>query len=227
MQLPLGVGLRDDATLKNYFPGQNLQVWQHVTQVAKGQGERFLYLWGPPGVGCTHLLQGACLLANGLGRAAFYMAGEDLLQNPDMLKGLEQIGLVCFDNIDVIAGNKAREEDLFHFFNRMRDEDKFLLVAGSHPPKELNLELQDLKSRLGWGVTYHLMSLSDDEKIAALKLRAKARGLMLSDDVGHFIVTRCDRSMPTLYAILDKLDNASLAAQRRLTIPFVKEVLGL
>jgi DnaA-homolog protein len=116
---------------------------------------------------------------------------------------------------------------LFNLFNRLRDAGKLLIVAAIHGPQELAVNLPDLKSRLQWGTTFHVQTLDDDQKQAALQFRAKARGLELSDEVAAFIIQRLPRDMNELFWQLNRLDHASLAEQRKLTIPFVKKVLGL
>lgn len=227
-QLPLSVALRDDGTLETYYPGDNNEVLVQLKKMAQGLGEQFIYLWGREGVGKTHLLQGACQFAPKHQKTAFYMSlanyQEDALS---MLEGLERLDLICIDDIDAIAGNSVWEEALFHLYNRIRALNHRLLIAGNNPPKSLAIKLPDLQSRLSWGVSYQLHLLDDEQLLAALSLRAKERGLELAREAGAFLIRRCTRSMPELYQMLDTLDKASLAAQRRLTIPFIKSVLSL
>ena len=102
-----------------------------------------------------------------------------------------------------------------------------LLITGDRPPRQLNLGLPDLASRLDWGQIYKLQPLSDEDKLQALQLRARLRGFELPEDVGRFLLKRLDREMRTLFMTLDQLDRASITAQRKLTIPFVKEILKL
>ncbi|MGK2946560.1 MAG: HdaA/DnaA family protein, partial [Candidatus Malihini olakiniferum] len=102
-----------------------------------------------------------------------------------------------------------------------------LLITGDRPPRQLNLHLPDLTSRLDWGQIYKLHPLSDEEKREALQLRARLRGFELPEDVSRFLLKRLDREMRTLFITLDQLDQASITAQRKLTIPFVKEILEL
>ncbi len=228
-QLALSIGLRDDCTVETFYPGDNCQVLDQIQLISKGQGEQFIYLWGRDGVGRTHLLQGACNDAARLGMGAVYLPLSDLAkQSPSALvDGLERLGLVCLDDIDAICGKPEWEEALFYLFNRLRTANHRLIVAANCPPTSLPLKLADLQSRLAWGVTYQIQPLDDDQLLAALQLRAKQRGLELSNEVGAFLIRRASRAMPHLYELLEKLDKASLAAQRRLTIPFIKSVLSL
>ncbi len=227
-QLPLGIGLRDDCTLDTFYAGDNEIILNHLRLITHNKGEQFTYLWGKIGVGRTHLLQGICNDASKYGLGAVYLPLADLSQNsPLMLQGLERLHLICIDDIEVISGDSSWEEALFHLFNRIRAHNHHLVVAANCAPALLAVKLADLKSRLAWGVTYQIQPLDDNQLVAALQLRAKQRGLELSQEVGLFLMRRAMRAMPHLYALLDKLDQASLAAQRRLTIPFVKSVLDI
>lgn len=228
VQLPLNIQLRDDATLDSFYPGDNLEVLNSVSQMAMGEGEQFLYLFGKIGVGRSHLLQAACHHAVSINLSAMYIPLSDLSTlSPLMLQGLEKRALLCMDDIDLIAGNELWEEGLFHLFNRMHSVGTRFMVSASMAPAHIPIVLPDLKSRLAWGLSAQLHPLNDEQKLEALQLRAKCRGLTLHASVGQFLLSRCSRNMTELFASLAQLDRASLAEQRRLTIPFVKHVLGL
>ncbi|WP_235039488.1 DnaA regulatory inactivator Hda [Vreelandella profundi] len=228
-QLPLGIGLRDDATFNNYYAGRaNASLVEHVTQQLTAQGEPFLYLWGAPGVGRSHLLQAACHAASDADKRALYLPLGDLGHFPPlMLEDIERLDLVAIDDLECVIGRKRWEEALFHAFNRLRDAGKRLLIVANASPRQLNVQLPDLASRLTWGVTFHVHTLDDDsERLAALKLRASVRGIQLPDDVGRYILHRGPRELGELCRAVETLDKASLTAQRKLTIPFVKSALG-
>lgn len=226
-QLALGLGLRDDSTFESFYPGKNEQVIAHLKLVAKGLSDQFVFLWGHKGVGCTHLLQGACRWAQEEGLSSVYYSLASSKAKVSMLLGLEKLDLVCLDDIQAISGDPKWEEALFHTYNSLKTQGTRLIIAGYHPPQNLGIRLPDLLSRLMWGVTYQVHQLDDTELLAALTLRAHQRGLNLPQEVGEFIIRRCPRSMPVLYSILDTLDEASMAAQRKLTIPFAKQILRL
>ncbi|SDH96687.1 DnaA regulatory inactivator Hda [Pseudomonas panipatensis] len=230
MQLPLGIRLRDDATFANYYPGANAAALGYVERLCDaeaGWAESLIYLWGVEGVGRSHLLQAACLRFEQYGESSVYLPMADLVQyGPAIFDDLEQLELVCLDDLEALAGLPEWEEALFHLFNRLRDAGRRLLLAASMPPRELPVKLPDLKSRLTLSLIFQLHPLTDEEKLRALQLRASRRGLHLTDEVGRFILTRGARSMEFLFDLLDELDKASLQAQRKLTIPFLKETLG-
>jgi DnaA family protein len=225
-QLTLGVGLKDEATFTNYYPGLNGSLFQELKKCAKGSGERVIYFSGKGGEGCTHLLQACCHEANRNQITSVYIPLASLIEFfPAIFDGLESLMLVCIDDLHLIAGRPAWEEAFFHAYNRIHDAGGRLIVTANVLPKSLGLVLPDLVSRLSWGVVYQLQPLSDLDKLAVLVMRAKRRGMVLSEEVGKFILNHCPRHMTTLFSALDALDKTSLAAQRKLTIPFVKSVL--
>lgn len=222
-QLTLSVRLRDEATFDNFFAGSNMLALQSV----QSQLHPLIFLWGASGAGCSHLLQAACHDAFMEGKTTFYCSLNDVKEHaPDVLTGLEQMHVVCLDAVESVAGNVQWEEALFHCFNRLRDSGTRLIMASTASPRELPILLPDLKSRLTSAVVFHLQPLTEDEKIKVLQMRAQARGLPLSDEVSQFIVKRSARDMKSLLALLDQLDQKTLLAKRKLTVAFVKEVMG-
>lgn len=231
-QLSLGVNLNDDATFDNFYAPahtHNAMVVQGLRDQLQCGGETFIYLWGAPGCGLTHLLQAACHQAQSMGLSVQYLPLRDLAgYAPDELfVGLEAIDLVCLDCLPTIAGRPDWELAIFTLYNQLRDQGRRLLVAAEQSPRELALSLEDLRSRFQWGLTYQVQSLTDEDKQLALQMRARARGLELSDDVAHYIIQRLPRDTNELFWQLQRLDHASLAAQRKLTIPFVKKILAI
>nr|WP_283106532.1 MULTISPECIES: DnaA inactivator Hda [Shewanella] len=230
MQLSLPVHLPDDETFKSYYPAAgNDQLIQKLQSSAAGEASKPLYLWGPGKSGRTHLLHAACARANDLERRSFYIPlGIHASISPALLEGLEQVDLVCIDDIDAIAGHPVWEEAIFDLYNRMAEHKQgALVVSASSSPSEAGFLLPDLESRMQWGLIYQLHPMEDEEKLAALQRRAAMRGLQLPEDVGRFLLNRMARDMRTLFDVLDRLDKASMIHQRKLTIPFVKEMLRL
>lgn len=233
MQLPLRISLPDSSTFANFVSGVNGAAVEQVHRKLEGDGndDAAIYLWGVPGCGKTHLLQAACHHAAAAGRTSVYLPLKNSRAEnaealfPDMLDGLENLELVCIDDIETVSADEAWETALFHLYNRVHATGSRLLVAGHLAPADLPLHLADLRSRLAWGWIFQLHVLVDEDKKKALKLRAATRGFDLPDDVGDYLLRYFPRDMHALFALLDRLDSASIVAQRRLTIPFVKTVL--
>jgi DnaA family protein len=226
-QLPLAVQLRDDATFDNFFTGANGLLISELRRQLSG-GENYLYIYGGLGSGRSHLLQAACHWAGQHQHDAVFLPLDELVDYPpqQLLEGLEQQHLLCLDNIEAVLGNKIWEEALFHLFNRCRDAGTCLLISAASAVRELSVTLPDLRSRLSWGVLYQLQPLTDEDRAQVLRMRAEQRGVELPEDVCQFIVQRSQRDMPALMKTLAILDDASLRERRRITKPFIKNILG-
>lgn len=226
MQLPLGVQLRDEATFAGFEPGDNgaAVAW---LQGHIGSGPERGWLWGRPGAGRSHLLQASCRAAVDAGLRAIYLTPDIVRPAPQAaLDGLEHCALVAVDDLGELAGERAVEVALFDLCNRIAERGGLLLASADAAPLSYHWSLPDLASRLAAAVVFRLRPLSDQDKIAALQRRASLRGMELPLRTATFILGRADRSPRSLFALLDTLDTASLAAQRRLTVPFVREVLA-
>jgi DnaA family protein len=231
-QLPLAVQLRDDATLSNFYPADNglllRSLHQQLDSLLEGSGERYLYLYGPSACGKSHLLQAACHRIDCLGLASAYLPLQELqhYQPDELFEGLEQLSLVCLDDIDCVLDKPDWQLSLFNLFNRLHDHRVGLLITAKRAVREMDVLLADLASRLSWGAVFQIKTLTDQQRVAVVQLRAENRGLKLSDEVAQFIYHRCQRDTKTLLAVLGTLDKASLKQQRRLTVPFVKTIMG-
>lgn len=225
-QLPLGLGLRDDATFDNYCVGNNEQVLANIHHLLRGTGESYIYLWGDRGVGRSHLLQACCHALETAERHAVYLPlAEHEQLSPEMLEGMEDLDFVCLDDINSVLGQRRWEEAIFHLYNRVLATEAKLVIAADVVPTQLACIMPDLRSRLSQGLVVQVHPLDDEQKLAVLQLRAKHRGLELSDEVGRYLLRHYPRNMASLFDVLIKLDKASLVQQRKLTIPFVKSVL--
>ncbi|HEB57844.1 MAG TPA: DnaA regulatory inactivator Hda [Gammaproteobacteria bacterium] len=221
-QLALDIGLRDSARFENYTAGDN-----HAALATLRAGtEPFVYLAGAPATGRTHLLQAACHAAGPMAASIYLPLREHGDLAPAVLEDLEQYRLVCLDDVDAVAGLAAWETALFHLYNRVREAGGRLIVSAAQVPAEAGFVLADLRSRLGWGPVFQLRALAEADRLGALQQRARYRGLDLPDEVGEYLLRRSPRDMASLFQLLERLDQASLQAQRRLTIPFVRSLLG-
>lgn len=227
-QLALAIQLNDEATFSDFCWENNALLQQQLQQTLLGLGESLIYLWGPPGSGKSHLLQ-ACCQAVDKTQSSIYLPLEMLKSwGTEIIDGIDEQTLIGIDDIDAIAHNTLWEETLFHLYNRIRDNEKTtLIMTGKYPPSQMQLQLQDLRSRLAWGLVMQVNELSDQDKIDTLIRQAEKRGFELPVSVAQFLLNRCARNMHDLKALLNQLDEASLIAQRKITIPFVKDTLGI
>lgn len=228
-QLPLEVRLADHAVFSNFLPTGNELVVHELRQAAARAPGPLLWVWGPPESGRSHLLQACVAEAGDRGLRSAYLplwpaAGEALLP-AGAFDGLGVLDVVALDDVDAIAGDPALERAAFNLFEELRQSGGRLVAAASAPPAEVHFGLRDLASRLASGGAFRLQALDDDGRLEALRIRAQFRGFDLPDDTGRYLITRLARGPGSLFRVLDTLDRASLAAQKRLTIPFVRRVL--
>ncbi len=225
IQLSLEVSLSDDATFATYYPTDSNSVGLNALMAfSKNRGEQNLVIWGGHHCGLTHLLQACNHMASQNAISVQYVPLHDVINfSPDeVFNGLGSKDLICLDGIDVICGNSRWEQSLFHFYNQQRDRGGRLLMSSHVSPQLLDLKLPDLKSRVNGSVVYHIQTLNDDDKANALQMRAKVRGMEMSDEVSKYIMSRAPRDTVELFKLLNRLDRVSLQQQRKLTIPFVK-----
>jgi DnaA family protein len=226
-QLPLPFSFNPELGFEQFHPGANAEQVAHLRRTAAGSGERLVFLWGEPGSGKTHLLNACCRAACQLHRSVSYLPLGVLRGfGPEMLEGLEYMDLVCLDDLEQVVGDEAWEAALFVLFNRLRDAGHDLIVAAGLPSAQLPIVRPDLRTRFGWGLTLKLHALSDQDKLAVLDLYARSLGLDLPPQVARFLLAHHRRDPSALRELVDRLDQATLAAQRKLTVPFVKAFLG-
>lgn len=226
-QLPLHLTLDERNTFYNFVAGDNEQLVACLEQIARGRGEQFVYLFGQTQVGKTHLLQACCHKAHHLQLSPIYLPLKDIDSlSPQMLDNLTTLPLVFVDDVDAIVGRPDWEEAFFHFYNQMQQVGRRLIVTAKAPPRDLGLALNDLVSRLNWGISYQVKPLSDTEKIQLLMTRAHQQGLHMPQNVAEYLMKVHSRDVGQLLQTFDTLQQATLQYQHKLTIPFVKKVLN-
>ncbi len=218
-QLPLGVRLRADALFESFWPGSNGE----SVAALQAPSAAPLWLWGPVSSGKTHLLQAVCAAA-GEGAAYFPLTRPRALP-PDAMAGFERTRVLCVDDVDAVAGDLAWERALFRLFNDGAELRTRLIFAAAVPPRQPDWCLEDWRSRAAACVVYQLHGLDDAGRIEALRLRAAQRGLELPHETSEYLLKRMPRDLRSLFEVLDRLDEASLVAQRRLTIRFIRDAL--
>ncbi|TYK66170.1 DnaA regulatory inactivator Hda [Colwellia echini] len=229
-QLTLKVQLPDDETFDSYKSEVNVNIVSQLKAFIEQKQEtpHGFYLFGLPSAGKSHLLHASSSYAAQLGKSSVCLSCAELTELPvAVLEGLEQIDLICLDDIHLIAGNKLWEQAIFDLYNRVLEQNNYFLISANESVQQLGISLPDLVSRLTWGLTEQVKPLDDVEKIAALQHRATQRGVIISDEVVKFLLNRLSRDMGSLIESLDVLDKASIQEQRKITIPFIKEVFNL
>lgn len=232
-QFTLAVTLPDDETLHSFYGADSSPAVAYIRQYLQpetansGKPQPPVFVFGASGSGKSHLLYAACVQAQELGLTSQLLALDEFAQySPRMLDNLEQLDLVCLDNIGAVAGDSHWQVALFDLYNRLAEHGKKLIIVADDQPTALGFTLPDLVSRLQACTVFQLRLLSDDDKQKLLQQKARVRGLDLPDEVARYLLNRQHRDIRALVDTLDILDKASMVHQRRLTIPFVKDVLN-
>lgn len=225
-QLPLALRYPPDQRLET-FVGHHALCSQ-LSGFATGAGaDGKLLLVGPPGSGKTHLALAACALADTAGhRAAYLPLASASGRLAAALESMHAFDLVALDGLEAVAGAAADELALFGFHNRMHDAGRRVLYTARMAPAGLGLHLPDLRSRLSQCTRATLAPLDDEGRRELLRLRARRRGLQVDEAAIEWLLRRAGRDAGSLTALFERLDLAALAAQRRLTVPFLRDVLG-
>jgi len=219
-QLALDFASQPLPTLDNFIAGRNGELLENLRRLAAGQArERFLYVWGRPGSGRSHLLKGAVAALQRAGAAAVCIA---CAADTRLAEGLDRLDCVALDDVDRLG--EESQIAAFDLYNGLRERNGALIAGAGAPPVQLRLR-EDLVTRLAWGLVYQVHALTDEDKARALVEHAANRGWPLPREVCDYLMTRARRDLPSLLATLDALDRYSLETRRPVTVPLVRELL--
>lgn len=224
-QIPLQLQEPRGGRLEDFVPGPNLMVVEAIKSIATMEGAS-LFLHGPRSCGKSHLLSAACAAARARERQAWYIGLKRLDSGAQAaLQGL--LGLVCFDDLQAVAGDRQWEEALFHCFNETLESGGQIIVTSRLSPSAHRFSLPDLASRVAWGTTIRLEQLGETDRCRVLQDRARRLGVNLPEEVLQYLMRRMDRGLGSLLDAVEALGRAALAGKRRVTIPLAREVLAL
>ena len=225
-QIPFDFGNQQYSDFKSFFPGQNQALVNLLMLVANNEVQHSLYLWVNKTSGKTHLLQASCRYAN---ERALQVAYIPLKQYKDIsieiLHDLGEMDLVCIDDLESICGVIEWQQGITWLYNELRDNKHSIIFSASLAINEINIELEDLRSRLTWDQIFQIKEADEDIKIRILKQEDERRSFELSDEVTRYLIHRVDRNLSSLLNFLDRIDYASLAEKKKITIPFVKRII--
>ena len=225
-QIPFEFGNFQRIDFTSFIEGENQDLLDFLNTMTKKKKNDCLYIWGSQGTGKTHLLQAACKQADDMNSQVTYIPLKQYEEfDSEIFNGLGKLDLICVDDLEFISGNLEWQQRLTLLYNEIRDNNNSIIISSTSSPKNIKIELDDLKSRLVWGQVYKIKPPNDELKIEILKRKASERSFELSESVAEFLIHRTERDLNSLIKILDVIDHSSLAAKRKVTIPFVKKLI--
>jgi DnaA family protein len=226
-QLTLALRLRERAVFNSFVAGPNGAALEQLQAIAQGAVRGMFWVSGPSGVGKSHLLQAVCAHARENKTEVTYLSLAQLTQfGPGVLDGWEASRIVALDDLQRVAGHGEWEQRLFGLYREIEERAATLVAAANLPPLSLGFALPDLASRFAAATLISLHPLDETAQREALRLRALGRGLELPEETARYLQRRFPRNLSTLYELLDQIDEAAVRAQRRLTVPFIRDVLA-
>ncbi len=226
IQFPLQFEFQANKGFETFYSGCNKPIVTALKNLVVGSGDAHIFLYGGIGYGKSHLLQSCCQLASQHEINSFYYSFKpNTLPTLGMFEGLEQVKLVCFDNIDAIAGHLDLEQEFLNFLNQHLANNYRWVLSARQNPENIAIKLPDLKQYLNLGTLLKLADFANDDSVAALIYKASYMGITITPKVGNFLINHYASDLASLWVLLGQLDKATLSAQRKLTIPFLKQIL--
>jgi len=216
-QIPLAIGPEPLFTFENFLPGGNAAVVQQLLELSAAAPP--VFLWGAQGSGKTHLLRALAQRWQAAGAQVGWYDAETSV--PWELP--TQPSLLLMDDCERF--DAGQQHAAFTLFVEAATHGLAVVAAGAVPPVDMVLR-EDLRTRLGWGPSFALQSLSEEETRAVLRREADRRGIFLSDEVIAYLLTRFARDLKHLMRLLDRLDEFALVHKRAVTVPLLRQMLA-
>jgi len=218
-QMLLDLRPKQAPTLDNFVAGANAELMARLRGLASVGSFDAVFLWGPQGSGRSHLLAATARLADRQRAVTHLQAdqvGDEIAAPPG--------GLVVIEDVENLSD--AAQIALFRLFNAARMVGLAILLSGANAPALLQLR-EDLRTRIGQSLIFEVKPLSDEEKSSALRRHALLRGMRMDDGLVNYLLRHGRRDLPSLMAVLDGLDRATLEKKRHATLPLLREVMQL
>lgn len=215
-QLTLEVRPEVPVSLESFVVGANAEAIAALRCQITAQDGSWLYLWGEPGTGRSHLLRAAAIGASA-SRSTRYLEAE----NGAKLT-MEAGQLTALDDVDRL--DDAGQAALFRALIQARNARGSLILAGNAPPQHLRLR-EDVRTRIGQALIFELHPLDDAGKTVLLTQQATARGMLLEPEIVEYLLRHGRRDVRWLMSVLDALDEASLTLARPITLPLLRDIL--
>jgi len=233
-------GLREEFTFDNFVEGKSNQLARAASiQVGSNPGGAYnpLYLYGGVGLGKTHLMHavGNVIARNDPCATVVYLHSERFVQ--DMVKALQHNSIDSFkryyrsvdalliDDIQFFAGKERSQEEFFHTFNALLEQQHQIVLTCDRYPKEVDELEERLKSRFGWGLPVPIEPPELETRVAILKSKAAMARVGLPDDVAFFIAQRIRSNVRELEGALRRVVASAQFTGRPISLDLTREAL--
>ena len=223
-QLQLDVSREDPCVFENFYNGANADVVTALRSLISQDSASPFWLWGAPATGKTHLLLAAVRAASDQGLTSAYLPAHAGFK-PDALDALRNIELLCIDDADKIAGEPKVEEAMGGLCRELERRDSRLVLAAASTPAGSGFERDDMRTRLASGQIWKLQPLTDEERLEAVQLRVRSRGIKLPEATARFLMRRVRRNPSDVFILVDQLAALAASRSKQLTVPFVRLAL--
>lgn len=227
----------NEYTFDNFIVGSSNK-FAHAAAIAVAKSPAVaynpLYIWGPPGIGKTHLMYAIKndLTANEPGLKTIYVKGEDfLIEVVDAImmhtthilrEKYRTVDVLFIDDIQLIAGKPSTQEEFFHTFDSLFVENKQIIITSDRPPKELKTLTERLISRFESGLIADIQSPDIELRMAIIKNKAAKMGIEIPNDVVTYLADRLKNNVRQIEGSLKKLSALSLLSGTPITLEVAK-----
>lgn len=183
-----------------------------------GQAYNPLFIYGNSGLGKTHLLNAICteIKKNNPDAKIIYTGGEDFTNElilsiekktmPDFHNKYRTIDVLLVDDIQFIAGKASTQEEFFHTFNALIQDNKQIVLTSDRPPKEISLLEDRIKTRFEWGLLADIQPPDIETRIAIIKRKAALMSFELPDEVVQYIAEKIKNNVRQLEGAVKKIN---------------------
>ena len=218
--VPTAMDFNPQFSFENFVVGPSNR-FAHGAAIAvsnnPGQVYNPLFIYGPPGVGKTHLLYA---IANGIrkhnpGANIVYIKGDQFTneliaaiqtgKNIEFRSKYREADLFLIDDVQFIAGKEATQEEFFHTFNKLYEEHKQIVMTSDRKPSDMAALEDRLRTRFEWGLMADIQPPDYETRMAILRNKAKSLGLNLSDDVCNYIAINVTNNVRQIEGTVKKI----------------------
>ncbi len=238
--LPYRNNLNPKYSFDKFVIGENNR-FAHAACVAVSEApsERYnpLFIYGGVGLGKTHLMQaiGNYILEYTPGKKVVYISCEtfinefiEAIQNKDnnaFRNRYRSVDILLIDDIQFLAGKDGTQEEFFHTFNALHEENKQIVISSDRPPKEIPNLAERLRSRFEMGLITDISAPNFETRMAILRKKAEAGPEYIPDDVLSFIADHIHSNIRELEGALTTVIAYSKLHGDKLTLDVAKEAL--